>query len=73
MKYKVIGDVTLKKTNLIGGGGAEILAASEKQTRAPRADMVIIDESCSAKSAVLKSVFGQIITAEKFKIVISVN
>lgn len=70
MKFKVVGEVTLKRTNLLGGGGIEILAASEKQTRAPRADMVIIDESCSAKSSVLKSVFGQIITAEKFKIVI---
>jgi hypothetical protein len=70
MRNKVVGEVTLLKTDLIGGGGAEILAASEKQTRAPRADMVIIDESCSAKSAVLKSVFGQIITAENIKIVI---
>lgn len=70
MKDKVVGDVTLLKTDLIGGGGAEILAASEKQTRAPRADMIIIDESCSAKSAVIKSVFGQVITAGNIKIVI---
>jgi hypothetical protein len=70
MKFKVVGDVTLLKTNLIGGGGAEILAASEKQTKAPRADMVIIDESCSAKSSVLNSIWGQLFTAEALKIVI---
>lgn len=70
MKFKVVGDVTLLKTNLIGGGGAEILAASEKQTKAPRADMVIIDESCSAKSSVLDSVWGQLFTATNLKIVV---
>lgn len=70
MQFKVFGETTLSKTELIGGGGMEILAASEKQTRAPRADMAIIDEACSAKSIVLESLFGQIITAEKFKIVI---
>ncbi len=69
MNEKVVGDVTLLKTNLIGGGGAEILAASEKQTKAPRADMVIIDESCSAKSSVINSIWGQLFTAENIKIV----
>lgn len=69
MKLKVMGEVTLLKTDFIGGGGIEILAASEKQTKAPRADMVIIDESCSAKSSVLKSVMGQLFTAEAIKIV----
>ena len=49
---------------------SEILSASPKSTRAPRADMIIIDEACSAKSSILQSVFGQIITAEAFKLVI---
>jgi len=67
---KVLGEITQTKTELISGGGLEILSASPKQTKAPRADMIIIDEGCSAKSEILQSVFGQIITAESFKLVI---
>jgi hypothetical protein len=67
---KVLGDVTQSKTEMLTGGGLEILSASPKSTRAPRADMIIIDEACSAKSSILQSVFGQIITAEAFKLVI---
>lgn len=70
LNEKVDGEVLISRAAMKGGGGVEILAASPKQTKAPRADMVIIDEACSGKSAILQSVFGQIITSQSFKIVI---
>ena len=69
MKEKVVGDVTIKKTSIRKGGGLKILAASPKQTKAPRSDMLILDEVCSGNSAILNSVFGQVITAPNIKIV----
>ncbi|MFX0204380.1 MAG: terminase large subunit domain-containing protein [Candidatus Hodarchaeota archaeon] len=70
MKEKIKGETTQTNTQLITGGGMEILTASEKSTRSERTDMIIIDEACSAKGSILRSVFGQIITATNMKIVI---
>lgn len=70
MSEKIKGETTQTNTNLISGGGMEILTASEKSTRSERTDMVIIDEACSGKSSLLQSVFGQAITATNIKIVI---
>ncbi len=66
----VKGEPTQIKTVGKNNSKLGILAASERQTRAPRADMLIIDEACAAKQNVLLSVLPQVITAEKMKIVV---
>lgn len=70
MKEKVLGDVTMKRIKIVGGGIVRVLTASTKQTQAPRSDIVIIDEACSAKTEIVKTVIPQAITALKFKLIV---
>lgn len=70
MSQKLKGDTTLSKTEFLNGNRLSVLPASERRTRAPRADMIIIDEACSAKPSILTSVLPQTITATKMKVVI---
>jgi hypothetical protein len=66
---KVIS-TTMSLTRLIGGGEMSVLTASEKQTRAPRVDILVIDEACLVTRVLLESILPQIITAKNIKVVI---
>lgn len=70
MRQKIRGESTLSKTEFVNNNRMSILPASEKRTRAPRADMIIIDEACEAKESILTSVLPQTITSTKMKVVI---
>jgi len=70
MSRKIKGESTLSKTEFINDNLFSVLPASEKRTRAPRGDMVILDEATQAKPSIVNSVIPQAITSGKMKVVI---
>ena len=61
---------TMDETELIGGGGLSVLAATENQTRAPRTDILVLEEACRIKNSLITSYLPQAITATNFKIIV---
>lgn len=70
MSDKLVGEVTMKKTRWRDGGIVRVLTASTKKTKAPRVDVIIIDEACETKANLIDTVLPQVITATNLKIII---
>lgn len=70
MKTKIKGESTLSQTLFTNNSRIIILPASEKRTRAPRSDLIIIDEACEAKEGILTSTLPQAITSSIMKLVV---
>lgn len=70
MAEKVKGDVTMRRTRWLDGGIVRLLTASTKSTKAPRSDIIIVDESCETTSEIIKTILPQAITAIKLKLII---
>lgn len=70
MRKKIKGESTLSKTQFNNNNQMMILPASEKSTRAPRTDLIVVDEACEAKESILTSVLPQAITSATMKLVI---
>jgi len=70
MSLKLSKQTTMAESELLGGGQLSVLTASENQTRAPRTDVLILDEACQIKNSLIESFLPQSITAVDMKIIV---